>query len=274
MKRSFVIIIYVFFLNQLFAQEQQLLQLMKQYGIPGLQLVCIKGNKEENFNLGTISRESDKRVTANTIFEAASLSKCVFAYAVLRLYDRGIISLDTPLIKYIGSYERFDSTDHRYAKITARMVLRHTTGLPNWGDEKFARLIFTPDSTYSYSGEGFQYLQRVIEKLTNKSLNEVAEQEVFTPLGMTRSNYAWTDKFDSLAAFGNDSNAVNGHRKQMAAASLLTCAHDYAIFLRALMAGTGLKPETQRMMFDKRRQVFGFTTGSLRLTTISGGGLA
>ena len=252
MKRSFVIIIYVFFLNQLFAQEQQLLQLMKQYGIPGLQLVCIKGNKEENFNLRTISRESDKRVTANTIFEAASLSKCVFAYAVLRLYDRGIISLDTPLIKYIGSYERFDSTDHRYAKITARMVLRHTTGLPNWGDEKFARLIFTPDSTYSYSGEGFQYLQRVIEKLTNKSLNEVAEQEVFTPLGMTRSNYAWTDKFDSLAAFGNDSNAVNGHRKQMAAASLLTCAHDYAIFLRALMAGTGLKPETQRMMFDKQ----------------------
>ena len=62
------------------------------------------------------------------------------------------------------------------------MVLRHTTGLPNWGDDKSAKLIFTPDSTFSYSGEGFQYLQHVVEKLTSKSLNELAEQEVFKPL--------------------------------------------------------------------------------------------
>ena len=132
------------------------------------------------------------------------------------------------------------------------MVLRHTTGLPNWGDDKFAKLLFTPDSTFSYSGEGFQYLQRVVEKLTKKSLNEIAQQEVFTPLGMTSSSYTWTDKFDTLAAFGNDSNAVNRHKNQMAAASLLTCAHDYAIFLRAVMAGTGLKRETYRMMLEKQ----------------------
>jgi CubicO group peptidase (beta-lactamase class C family) len=235
-----------------FAQEKQLEELTKQYGIPGIQLVCIKGKKEQSISFGTISRESNQKVTANTIFEAASLSKCVFAYAVLRLYDRNIISLDTPLMHYIGSYERFDSTDPRYSKITARMVLRHTSGLPNWGDDKVAKLIFTPDSTYSYSGEGFQYLQRVVEKLTNKSLNEIAQDEVFTPLGMKNSSYTWTDKFDTLSAFGNDSNAVNGHKKQMAAASLLSCAHDYAIFLRALMAGTGLKPETRRMMFEKQ----------------------
>jgi CubicO group peptidase (beta-lactamase class C family) len=238
--------------QSLFAQQKELQELTQQYGIPGIQLVCIKGKKEQSFNLGNISRESDKKVTENTIFEAASLSKCVFAYAVLRLYDRGIISLDTPLIHYIGYYERFDSTDPRYAKITARMVLRHTTGLPNWGDDKVAKLIFTPDSTYSYSGEGFQYLQRVVEKLTNKSLNEIEQEEVFIPLGMTNSSYTWTDKFDSLSAFGSDSNAVNNHKSQRAAASLLTCAHDYAIFLRTLMNGTGLKPGTYQMMLEKQ----------------------
>ncbi len=132
------------------------------------------------------------------------------------------------------------------------MVLRHTTGLPNWGNDSVAKLIFTPDSTFSYSGEGFQYLQRAVEKLTKKSLNEVAQQEVFSPLGMTNSSYTWTDKFDTLAAFGNSPDAVNGHKGQRAAASLLTCAHDYAIFLRALMNGTGLKHETQRMMFEKQ----------------------
>jgi CubicO group peptidase (beta-lactamase class C family) len=246
-----IIALFLYF-NPLSAQEQQLQALTKQYGIPGIQLVCIKGNKTESFNLGTISSGSDKKVTANTIFEAASLSKCVFAYAVLRLYDKNIISLDTPLKNYIGDYERFDSTDPRYDKITARMVLRHTTGLPNWGDDKVAKLIFTPDSTFSYSGEGFQYLQRVVEKITNKTLNEIAQQEVFTPLGMTSSSYMWTDKFDTLSAFGNSADAVNGHKYQRAAASLLTCADDYAIFLRAVMAGTGLKPATHRMMFEKQ----------------------
>lgn len=250
-KISISISVFLYF-SPLIAQQKQLQQLTQQYGIPGIQLVCIKGDKEESFNVGKISKGSDRKVTANTIFEAASLSKCVFAYAVLRLCDKGVISLDTPLIHYIGSYDRFDPTDQRYAKITARMVLRHTTGLPNWGDDKVAKLIFAPDSTFSYSGEGFQYLQRVVEKLTNQSLNEIAGQEVFKPLGMTSSSYTWSDKFDTLAAFGNSRDAINWHKSQRAAASLLTCAHDYAIFLQALMAGTGLKRETHRMMFEKQ----------------------
>jgi len=252
MKKLIIVLPLLFVTISLFAQEKLLQELTKQYGIPGIQLVCIKGNKEESFNLGTISKEADKKVTTNTIFEAASLSKCVFAYMVLRLYDRGIINLDTPLVTYTGAYERFDPADPRYAKITARMVLRHTTGLPNWGNDKVAKLIFTPDSTFSYSGEGFQYLQRAVEKRTGKSLNENARQEVFIPLGMANSSYTWTDKFDTLAAFGDSPDAVNGHKEEKAAASLLTCAHDYAIFLRALMAGTGLKAETHRMMFEKQ----------------------
>src|ERR1700741_2064876 len=125
-----------------FAQAQKLSDIIKPYGIPGMQLVCIKGNKVQNINVGVISKGSDKKVTSNTVFEAASLSKSIFAYIVMRLYDRGVISLDTPLLHYIGSYERFDPKDSRYARITARMVMRHTTGLPNWGDDKGVRLIF------------------------------------------------------------------------------------------------------------------------------------
>lgn len=252
MKQAILFFAFVFYFNSVFAQEQKLSALIKQYGIPGIQLVHSKGNRVESFNIGTISKESDRNVNSNTIFEAASLSKCVFAYMVLRLSDRAIINLDTPLINYIGSYDRFDPNDPRYAKITARMVLRHTTGLPNWGDDKGVRLIFTPDSTFSYSGEGFQYLQWVVEKLMKKPLNEIAQQEVFTPLDMKNSSYTWTDKFDTLAAFGNSVDARNRHKRQMAAASLLTCAHDYALFLQALIKGTGLKPETQQMMFEKQ----------------------
>jgi Beta-lactamase len=76
--KNIVVITALFFCYQpLFAQEQTLRQLTSQYGIPGIQLVCIKGNKEQSFNIGTISKSSDKKVTSKTIFEAASLSKCV-----------------------------------------------------------------------------------------------------------------------------------------------------------------------------------------------------
>ncbi|HTI58300.1 serine hydrolase [Mucilaginibacter sp.] len=249
MKKALYLLLLLLTCNFVFAQEQQLKDIITPYGIPGMQLVCIKGNKVQNVNVGVISKDSDKPVTSNTVFEAASLSKCVFAYAVMRLYDRGIIDLDKPLVDYYGSYDRFDPNDPRYAKITARMVLRHTTGLPNWGGKKYAKLIFTPDSTFSYSGEGFQYLQRVVEKLMKKPLNDIAQQEVFTPLGMTNSSYTWMEKFATLAAFGNGPDVVSSHQNQMAAASLLTCAHDYAIFLQALINGKGLKPETAKMMF-------------------------
>ena len=252
MYRPAITFAFLLCVNQIFGQQEKVRDLINQYGIPGIQLVCIRGDKEQSLNLGTISGQSEVKLTDSTIFEAASLSKCVFAYAVLRLYDRGIISLDTPLINYVGSYERFDPTDPRYAKITARMVLRHTTGLPNWGDEKFAKLIFPPDSAFSYSGEGFQYLQRAIEKLTGKTLNQVAQEEVFNPLGMKRSSYTWDDQYYALAAFGNSPDAINAHKIQKAAASLLSCAHDYALFLRAIMTGWGLKPQTWSMMCSKQ----------------------
>jgi CubicO group peptidase (beta-lactamase class C family) len=255
MKKALYLLLLLLTCNFVFAQEQQLKDIITPYGIPGMQLICIKGKKVQSVNVGVISKDSDKPVTSNTVFEAASLSKCVFAYAVMRLYDRGIIDLDKPLVDYFGSYDRFDPNDPRYAKITARMVLRHTTGLPNWGGKKYAKLIFTPDSTFSYSGEGFQYLQRVVEKLMKKPLNDIAQQEVLTPLGMTNSSYTWIDKFDTLAAFGNGLDVISSHQNQMAAASLLTCAHDYAIFLQALINGKGLKPETAKMMFTTSSDV-------------------
>ena len=249
-KLSCVFILLLAFIHA-FSQEKKLKSFADEYGIQGIQLAYSKGNNIQTFNIGTASKGPDKKVTSNTIFEAASLSKCVFAYIVMRLYDRNVISLDTPLLRYVDNYARFDSKDARYAKITARMVLRHTTGLPNWGDDKGAQLLFTPDSCFSYSGEGYVFLQRAIEKLTHKSLNDLAQEEVFTPLNMASSSYVWTTKFDSVAAFANNQQIINQYKNANAAYSLLTTAYDYTIFLQALLAGQGLKPATHKMMFEK-----------------------
>lgn len=73
--------------------------------------------------------ESPAREDCSTVFQAASLSKPVFAYIVLRMADRGEIDLDTPLYKYIG-IEKFDNQEYA-RQLTARIVLSHATGLLN-----------------------------------------------------------------------------------------------------------------------------------------------
>ncbi len=232
----------------------ELTSIISDSDIPGIQLIFSNNGKEYEYNAGEVMNHSDKKVTSNTIFEAASLSKTVFAYAVLRLYDRGLIDLDTPLLKIIGSYTRFDSANPLYSRITARMVLRHTTGLPNWGNDSLAVLMFPPDSCFSYSGEGYLFLQRVLESKLDKPLNQIMQEEVFTPLGMNSSSYVWTDKFDTISSFGNGPDEIKRHGSANAAYSLLTSARDYSRFLNAMINGEGLNPSTHRMMLEKSVQ--------------------
>jgi len=131
------------------------------------------------------------------------------------------------------------------------MVLSHKTGLPNWSRPGPAKLMFPPDSCFSYSGEGFVFLQRTVEKITGKTLNELATEEVFVPLNMTNSSYEWTNKFDTVSAFGNGARQVKNHSNQNAAYSLLTNARDYNLFLQAVASGEGLKPATHQLMLAK-----------------------
>lgn len=194
-------------------------------------------------------------LTNETIFEAASLSKPVFSYAVMKLVEKGKLDLDKPLIKYI-SKEYLEKTflgtkveDKRIFKITARMCLSHTPGFPNWRGRGKLKIINEPGKKFSYSGEGFGYLQRVVEKITGLGLNEYMKREVFIPLRMKNSFYVWIKKYDKLTAYPHGvmgkaekkRKAKRGH----AAASLHTTASDYAKYIIAFMNNKGLKKNNQ-----------------------------
>ena len=192
-------------------------------------------------------------VTEHTVFEAASLSKPVFAYIVLQLVDEGVLDLDAPLFSYLP-YEDL-AEDARYERITARMVLSHTTGLPNWrppGGE--LTLAFDPGARFQYSGEGFLYLQRVVEHLTGEPLRVLAVKRVFEPLGMTQSSFVWEDRFGPDIAVGHlaDGTALDKFTpaEGNAASSLHTTAPDYARFVAAVMNGEGLSPAMREAMLS------------------------
>jgi CubicO group peptidase (beta-lactamase class C family) len=251
--------------------QRRIPELLQESMVPGLSLALIRDGKTYWVHgFGVRDLKTGKPVTEETIFEAASLSKPVFAYGVLKLVEQGKLDLDAPLTKYLP--KPYVEGDPRLERITARCVLSHRTGFPNWrGEGNPLTIHFTPGERFSYSGEGFVYLQRVVEQVTGMTLNEYMTEAVFQPLGMTSSSYVWRADYDLRTATGHDAAGEPGEKRKPkeanAAASLHTTAGDYALFIEALMNGTGLKRKTLQEMEEPQIAVNPECTNCTEQTT-------
>lgn len=169
------------------------------------------------------------------------MSKPVFAAIVLKLVEEGGLDLDRPLAQYFVPSALRNQPGHE--RITARMVLSHTSGFPNWrrgGDEIDGPLpiLFSPGTRFGYSGEGFAYLQQVVERITGEPLDSYARRVLFDPLGMFHTSFAWRKDLDTLIAAGHDQKGSfhekTAYRHPNAAYTLYTTPHDYALFIESL----------------------------------------
>jgi len=177
-------------------------RLLELASVPGLALAVVNGGRVWRGGFGRAIEDPAQAVSEETVFEAASLGKPVFAYAVLRLADAGLFDLDRPLYDYLPI---FDANNSRMRRVTARHVLSHTTGLPNWRKQPGPLEPATdPGKEFSYSGEGFFYLQRVIEVVVDKPFARFMREEVLDPLDMRQSSYVWLPEFESRMAAGYD----------------------------------------------------------------------
>lgn len=183
----------------------QLPKWMELASVPGVAIAVIEnGRLSWKGDYGVKNADTKEAVTPDTVFQAASLSKPVFAYAVLRLKDESLIDLDRPLINYLpGDYV---PDEPRAKSITARHVFSHSSGLQNWrfSREQKLQLAFAPGERFSYSGEGFFYLQRAIEKITGLGFEQFMREKVFQPFGMKQSSYFWLSEYDKLLASGHN----------------------------------------------------------------------
>jgi CubicO group peptidase (beta-lactamase class C family) len=177
-------------------------RLLELASVPGLAMAVVDGGRVWIRGFGQAVEETRQSVSEQTVFEAASLGKPVFAYAVLRLVDRGLLDLDRPLFDYLPTPE---ANNARMRRVTPRHVLSHTTGLPNWRQDPGPLEPATePGKTFSYSGEAFFYLQRVVETVTHKPFARVMREQVLDPLGMRETSYVWLPSFESRMAAGYD----------------------------------------------------------------------
>jgi CubicO group peptidase (beta-lactamase class C family) len=161
--------------------------------------------------------------------------------------------LPKPLPEYDAHQDLSD--DPRYKLITARMLLSHTSGFPNFrglNHDRKLNINFAPGSRYAYSGEGIELLQLVVETVTRKPLQELMESHVFGPFGMGRSSMVWEDRFETDYANGYDEGgrSLGPERRPKADAAgwMPTTLHDFARFIEAVMQGEGLQKQTRERM--------------------------
>src|SRR5262245_3851403 len=236
----------------------ELRRLMDEAFVPGaaVAVVC-DGHSTELASYGERQVASALPVDEYTVFDAASLSKPVFAHIVLQLIDQDLLTLDTLLADYLPSYIADDS---RASLITIAHVLCHSSGLPNWRNLDYPlRTYFLPGERFSYSGEGFLYLQRVVEAVTGERLEVLARRLLFEPLGMSRSSFVWEDGFRQNRAFPHDAFGMpalgNKPAEANAAWSLPTCAADYARFLVGVLDGARLSSQTAQLWLSPRMHI-------------------
>lgn len=244
---------------------------MEELNIPGLSVAIINDGKVVHQKvLGYANLKENIAVTEKTIFEGASISKSVFAFFVMKYVEEGKLDLDKPLYEYLPYPDI--AHDERYKKITARMVLSHRSGFPNWRENEEdgkLRIKFEPGTDYEYSGEGYQYLALVLKEIEGTDWNglEAAFQEkVAKPLGMQNTVFIQTPYTIAHKAEPYDENAnwldwkndywyKKGKDKFVAAASLHSDPLDFSKWMVAVMNKELLAEESYAELFKHHSEL-------------------
>jgi CubicO group peptidase (beta-lactamase class C family) len=211
---------------------------MERYVIPGIGIAVVEGDTIVYENTFGVHRTPDHpTLRLSTPMQGASLSKPIMAYLAMKLVEQGTINLHMPLIKYWAD----PSIQGEFADtITAYHVLTHTTGFPNWRESEMLSADSPVGRTYGYSGEGFELLQHVIEHITAIPLHDYARTQLFDPLGMTNTSFAWGLDVDGKFVMDGENNPTSlddpriDRLMSSAAFTILTTATDYANLLIAM----------------------------------------
>ncbi|HST62128.1 MAG TPA: serine hydrolase domain-containing protein [Longimicrobium sp.] len=182
--------------------------------------------------------------TDSTLYNIASLTKPVFAELVLRLAADGRLSLDESMAPHWTDPDV--AADPRHQAFTPRLALSHQLGFTNWRRETegVLRIGFDPGTQFRYSGEGYEYARRFTENKMGASLDSLARQYVFGPLGMRSTAFTRQPWFAGRMAIPKGPEGRWGdpsvYDTANAADDIHTTVGDYARFIAAAMEGDGL----------------------------------
>ena len=235
--------------------------------VTGAQIAMVdRGKLVWSFAYGERSVSPSMPMTVETTTWAASITKGFFGVYLMQLVERGVIALDIPIAKQLPrpleTYESYRETaaelvlDPAWLTITPRMMANHSSGLKNFPflePDKKMHLHFKPGSQYSYSGEGLNIVQLLIEQKLGKPLSELMQEAFFDRLGMKRTGLIYRKEFEAnVADRFNEKGGFIAKTKRFparAAGSMTSSAEDVAHFAEALLGDQLLKSATKKEMF-------------------------
>lgn len=234
--------------------------------VTGAQIVVMdRGQLVWSEAFGFRRREPELPMDRETTMWAASITKSVFATYVMQLVEHGEFQLDVPVEKQLPQpldrYDAYKETatelvrDPMWPSVTPRMLLSHSSGLRNFASiepDKKMHLHFKPGTQFLYSGDGINLVQFVIEQKKGRPLDQLMQDGLFTPLGMTRTGLIYRTEFAADVADRYDlDEKFRSQTKRFparGAGSMTTSAEDLARFVTALFNDTILKPATRAEM--------------------------
>ena len=252
----------------------------------GVSLALAKGDALETFCAGSGRFGQDFPVNPDMLFQAASISKPVFAMTLLRYVDKGLIDLDADISGVVSDFIK--------GPMTFSALLSHTAGfnvhgfpgyradaplltledvLSGRGNTPRVRRIRPYGKQYMYSGGGITLAQLAFERITGTTLREAFQQEIAAPLGLTRTGYFQPLDGDlvSNAAFGGRlayrEDPAHGYHyyPEHAAAGMWTTPTELTklglALSRSVREGGLLKKETARRMVTPVLDGYGLCIG-------------
>lgn len=223
--------------SSLFESSQEIEKWLNELKVPALAIGTIEDGKLNQIKV------FGKSAPFNSIFNVASLTKPVTAVVALKLVEQGEWDLDEPVYRYWTDPDI--AHDPRNKMLTTRLILSHQTGFKNWrwlNETSKLGFDFDPGTGYQYSGEGYEYLKKALENKFKKTLQQLAEELIFSPLKMTDTRYVWDENVDVsryAINFDRDGKAYEPVKRSTASAAddLVTTISDYGNFLVNLMNG-------------------------------------
>ena len=237
---------------------------MAAWQVPAVSIAIVDSGRvvwAQGFGLKEVGGKEP--VTAMTLFQAASCSKPIVASAVLRLVDKGTLSLDTDVNRYLTSWKLPENELTRQEKVTLRRLVTHTGGttvshFPGYkvgeprptvpelldgkapANNKPVVVDTVPGKSYRYSGGGFTIIQQALTDVTGTSFPALVQQQVFGPLGMSHSTFEQplpaARAADAARAHENNTVVPGGWHvyPELAAAGLWTTPTDLATWAIAM----------------------------------------
>ncbi|MFD2099586.1 serine hydrolase domain-containing protein [Flagellimonas iocasae] len=249
-----VMCLYITFAQQISIPDENTVKaLMKKYHVPTVGIGIIEEGEIQSANVyGTMDDNSEASI--HTLFNIASLTKPLVTQLTLQLVSNGVWNLDSPLYPYWVDPDVVSSPYHK--KLTTRIVLDHTTGLPNWrGHEPEGKLTFAfePGTQWKYSGEGFEYLREALEHKFKQPIEQLADSLLFEPLQMNDTRFYWDENMNSkLYANRHKEDGAPYPLETWNAANasnlVLTTITDYCRFAIGVLHSFGLKSDIAEEM--------------------------